>query len=494
MIYMRAQSRAILAALTYVICFSQSTCAQSLWEVTPYNVEIWVALEDHPEVAPSWATRLPLSLKKSSDTSLGAVWQTNATLAPPQYRQALLNGESPNAFLLIEANPSLAEADKLMIVSLKSGDGGIRVEARELDTATRVWSDIQAATCLSGDEIPRTAFQLLTNVFSPLAFIVRVEDAAVTAEVRAGALTLPESAVRSWKNPTVVQPGDFLLPYIRKTDRDGKVKENGVTEVKYTVLLVQSADSNGTLACEAHSGYRQAFTTRRSSRSRQLALIGRNTGRETVLHTHNRVDENIDLVGYDVFAREPGSEKSTLIGRTDWRGELVIPPADTPVRILFIKSGNRVLAKLPVVPGLQGRIEVALRDDNARLEAEGFLLGVQENLVDLVARREILSIRIRGLINKGQYDEADELLSELRQLPTRESFENLVTNRKQLLSTGDSQVQDKIDELFANTRDLFNKFLDPQRVDELQQQIRGARESGPPPAEAEITSDEATSG
>ena len=95
------------------------------------------------------------------------------------------------------------------------------------------------------------------------------------------------------------------------------------------------------------------------------------------------------------------------------------------------------------------------------------------------------------MIEKGRYDAAEPLLSELRRLPNREDFENLVTNRKQLLSTGDDQVQVKIDKLFNDTRELFTKFLDPHRVQELQEQLRTARENGPPVSDDEEVVDDA---
>jgi hypothetical protein len=447
---------------------------------------VWIAFEEHPEISATWRDSLPIELGTQCDAAFGAVWKTSVTTVPEPFRHQALSDTLPSAFELIAANhDTLSTADKLFIVKISAEDGGFKIAVRELDTATRNWSDTQSAVCFEPAGVSREAFRLMADVFLPLAQIVRVEDVAVTAEVRAGALTLPETPNQVWQNPIRVETGDFLLPFMRKTDRDGKVKESGVSEVKYTALLVEQ-EKNGTLQCVVHSGYRQAFKTRRSSRTQQLALVGRNTGRTTILHAHNRSDESAHLVGYDVFSREPGSEKSTFIGRTNWRGELVIPTGSTAVRILFVKSGNRVLAKLPVVPGLQGRIDVGLRDDDARLEAEGFLLGVQESLVDLVARREILTIRIKKMIEKGRYDDAEPLINELRRLPTREDFESLVQQRKQLLLTSDSSVQDRIDKLFTETRDLFTRFLDPRRVQQLQDELRAAKAAGPPKEDASL--------
>ena len=63
--------------------------------------------------------------------------------------------------------------------------------------------------------------ELMCEIFVPLVQIVRVKDMAATAQVRAGALSSPVGSSRAWKNPTVIEVGDVLLPFIRKKDRSG---------------------------------------------------------------------------------------------------------------------------------------------------------------------------------------------------------------------------------------------------------------------------------
>ena len=146
------------------------------------------------------------------------------------------------------------------------------------------------------------------------------------------------------------------------------------------------------------------------------------------------------------------------------------------MRVLFVRSGTQLLGKLPLVPGAEPYLQAPLRNDDQRLEAEGFLLGIQESLVDLVARREVLSMRIRQRIEGGQLDEAEQLLGELRRLDTQEDFSRRVEQRKKSLSNVSAEVQQRIDQLFADTRSLLGQYLDPKRVQQLQNQLDQARQ------------------
>jgi hypothetical protein len=248
-----------------------------------------------------------------------------------------------------------------------------------------------------------------------------------------------------------------------------------VKPIQWTLLVVKE-QTGGVLKCEWHSGYRQPFSVRRSSRVRQLATRIKPHFEATTLKLHNRRQENQPLTGYDIFSRPPGAELSEFVGRTDWRGQLAIPPDDeNPIRILFVKSGNQFLGKLPIVPGHLQFVVAPLRNDDGRLEAEGFLLGIQESLVDLVARREVLTVRIRQRIESGKLDEAEEMLKQLQGLDTQEDFRRRVEQRKRSLTVVDANVQQKIDKLFADTRTLLGKFLDPNRVRQLQSELDEAR-------------------
>jgi hypothetical protein len=256
------------------------------------------------------------------------------------------------------------------------------------------------------------------------------------------------------------------------------VGPEGVKLVDWTVLVVTEC-MGSRLTCTFYSGYRQPFSTRRSSRVQQLAYTVKPQLESSTLKLVDRRSPDNPLVGYEVYSRPPSDEQqSNLIGRTDWRGELAIArDPQQPVQLLFIRNGQQLLAKLPVVPGDQPQWVAPLRNDDLRLEAEGFLLGVQDSLVDLVARREVLAARIRRAIEAGELDQADELLRQLRRLDTQQDFARRVEQRKQMLTSVDAQVQQKIDELFAQTRSLLGKYLNQAQVDELNRSLQAARQA-----------------
>ncbi len=109
-----------------------------------------------------------------------------------------------------------------------------------------------------------------------------------------------------------------------------------------------------------------------------------------------------------MFAKKPVAEDGTesnpslRLGLTDWRGMIDIEQSDLPLRLIYVKNGAHLVARIPVVPGYQPLETVPLPSDDKRLEAEAFVKGMESTVMDLVARREILAARIRRRIAEGK--------------------------------------------------------------------------------------------
>jgi hypothetical protein len=474
--------RVLLAGLLVCGCLAASPGrAQSLWEVSPYRIEVWIALEPHPRVDPNWQQRLPDELRRLAVNRIGAVWSLEARPAPEQYLGDLLRSSPLDLEQLKEQQRQLVNQDKLMLLLVQDDPAGYRLSLREVDLSTRQWSATQSVTVAQSDLLAQQALDLMCDVFVPVVRIERVEETSIIASVRGGALVRPEQSTRRWQVPTSLQVGDVLQPILLRTDRNGQVGPDGVKPIEWTVLIVNEVNGS-VLTCDFQSGYRQPFNTRRSSRVQQLAYRVKPRHSATTLRLVNRRSPDEPLVGYQVYSRPPGDDEqlTELIGRTDWRGELTVERnPQQPVQVLFVRNGQQLLGKLPFVPGDQPLRVAPLRNDDLRLEAEGFLLGVQDSLVDLVARREVLAARIRKAIEAGEIDQADGLLRELRRLDTQDDFARRVQQRKQTLSSADAQVQQKIDELFAQTRSLLGKYLSQDQVDQLSRSLDAARQSAP---------------
>jgi hypothetical protein len=154
----------------------------------------------------------------------------------------------------------------------------------------------------------------------------------------------------------------------------------------------------------------------------------------------------------------------------------LIESSSDPIRTLYLKSGNRVAAKLPIVPGLRDVVVASLVDDRARVAAEHVLDGIKTALIDLVAQRESLTARIRRRIHAGDLDAAEKLIEEVRRLPTQGDFRRQVQQRRQTLAVTDAQLRRRIDTLFVETYKILGKYLDSGRLQQLSAALASARE------------------
>ena len=106
--------------------------------------------------------------------------------------------------------------------------------------------------------------------------------------------------------------------------------------------------------------------------------------------------------------------------------------------------------------------------------------------MDLEAQREILKARFLMRIKEGKLDEAQTLLDEIKQLPTRNFLKSqLDTQQGQQLESPVKSVQDRIDQLYAKMTEALGKYLSPAMVNELTTILNEARRN--PPAVATET-------
>ncbi|MGE3241106.1 MAG: hypothetical protein AB7I57_08565, partial [Pirellulales bacterium] len=169
-----------------------------------------------------------------------------------------------------------------------------------------------------------------------------------------------------------------------------------------------------------------------------------------------------------------GDKQLQRVGKSDALGELPIEPGQTAVRSLYLKSDGVTLARLPIVPGAEPRVTVLLPDDEMRLRAAARLAALREDIVDVVARRTIFMARVRQQIADKKFAEAKDLLTALDELPGTTQFRRDIERSAQLMRAKDPQVQRRIDKLFSDTRNALGKFLNPQPIGALHEELRQA--------------------
>jgi len=417
---------------------------------------------------------------EGDDLSVAESWQspqTEALLISRGLAQTLSEPEAkiidPPISDLI--NQTVEQYDKVMIVHIRSRDVPGQVQAVELDTLMRHLGPVVRGEFSSRPQLTDTIGRAMGQAFAP---VVRIENAGLrnaTGLLRAGGLILNEDS------PAHVGVGDVLEPMVRKNDRSGRPFVIG--PIDWALLLVD--DTKGRyLEMDYYAGRSGTLQGRKNERTFRVALKARPQYERTVLRLHLKGKPDFPLIGYELYERslDPQDKSFKFVGRTDWDGRLPIEKSDHPLRLLYVKNGGAVLARLPLSPGLYRRAVADLSGDDMRLQAEAYVRGIQNDITDLVAIRELYKARIRLRLKDGEMEKAEELMNELRRQPDNKELSNAVSAKQTefLNAIGRRNIgqRRKVDEMFTTTRELLAKHITPTLIRQLEVDFRTARENG----------------
>ena len=437
---------------------------QSVWQMMPYRMQVFVAVAPRPSLPPRLQTELCSSLAARIEAVVGVQWSATVSLAPPPLRHVLLNGVENMQVDQIQL--PLRETDKILFLAVTIDPGNATVTARDFDVHTRMLNPAVTLRVWQIGSLCDVAFDAMLAAFAPLARIDRTEKNQVVFRPKASGLPLRD------RNLHMIHGNDIFRPILRYNDREGNFRR--AVPVPWTFCTIVSI-LPGEISCQVHSGIRATLATRGRGRVESLAMRVVPHRGSTILLLRSRTEPKVPLAGYEVYSHSPGKSGATLVGRTDRQGCLLVPPAESLLRFLLIKNGAEPLAYLLIVPGLESQLTADIPNDDQRLEAEGFVTGLQEELVDLVARREILLARIRTRIEAGQIDSAEKLLDELRHLPKGSQFLESIAREQGRLTSKDPAVQTRINSLLADTRHLIDLHLDPDSIEELEREMHAAK-------------------
>ena len=466
------RSGIFLAAALITSLLPRVADAQQAWAVSPYRVRVWLALEPVPELASGWADDIPRAIARSSEATFGAAWQLTVESAPAVVAQILASDvDSMTVATLQTVQEDIMDAsDKLMIVSVSIQRGGYLVRVRELDCKTHSWSATRTRLLRQSNRLAVTCAEEVVEAFTPVGMISRSLDKVVEISMRAGLLTGGADVGR-----LIPPAGSILRGVIRKNDRLGKLTKNGLQPIPWTLLRVES-DAYGTVNCNMVSGLKNPFRSRSSRQVEKLALLVRPSFDSTTLRLQSKSEPEKGLAGYDIYYRLPDEKSTKFIDRSDWRGEIDVPRNDDePIKIMYVKNGGRLLARLPIVPGFEQYTTADIVDDSQRLEAEGFLKGIQEQMIEVRARQQVYGLRIRKQIADKNLERAEELLDELRSLQTRDDLTRKMRDRQSDLTSPNRAIQSRIDKMFRDTRTLLQKHMTIGEVDKLRVELNEAK-------------------
>lgn len=466
--------RGLLPCLVVGFCLLglwRPATAQTVWELTPYRVQVLMAFQYSPELTPALQDDFVAGLTGRIDALLAPAWETTVARAPQTVRAGMLAQIDSVSW---ESLPKEALAfDKVMLLAVLRGPAGYSVQTREFDVRTRVGNQVIQVAVGQPAKLRDAALRSLCRAFAPLARVESVERKAVGMRLRAASLP-PRDKSLVW-----VRPGSVFQPVLRRNDREGNSR--GVLPVPWTFLVVDQV-AQALLKSTLHTGLPGPLSSRSRGRIDQLAVALIPPNKATRLLLQSRTEPRQPLPGYDVFEQAADGKSLRFLGRSDRRGTLMIQPAPQTVRVLLVKHGGEMLARLPVVPGWPAELSAAIPNDDQRLAAEQAITEFQEMLVDLITRRELLLARARVALKAARFDQAETLINELHMLESRDQLEQRLNQLQSRIVSNDAAVQRKIDSLFADTRQILQKHISPDTIENLRRQVSQARAEGPRPA------------
>ena len=378
--------------------------------------------------------------------------------------------------------------DKIFVVHIDNSTSlGSELSVVEIETLMRTNSETYTRPVSNPAILPYVINYALTDAFSPLVRLDEVGRKKAQGIVRAaGLITDPNSAAH-------VPAGSLLQPLLRRNGRDGKPLQVG--RVDWAFLMVK--DIEGARAeLELIDGMAGGpLSSRPSMRVTKWGRLVKPSQDTTTLRLHAKKRPDKPLIGYELHQRSLGEDKTfSLVGRTDWNGNLVIGKDVDPVRVLYVKNGGAILAKLPLAPGLT-QVEVAdLAGDDMRLQAEAYVRGLQNQIIDLVAIRKLLDIRIRKRVKDRDVKEARAILTSLFAQQTRKSiaaalelklqeFINAINKQRNGNRSAIASQKRKVELLFKSARTNLDKNLSDLILQDLQILVTEAEAGRFPPAE-----------
>ncbi len=444
------------------------------WDFEPYHIQIIIAIDAPGGVAEQLTNELPRYVRRRVEASLVPLWSCDTRVATGL--------ERAKVFTTITATepppPDLpASKDKLLLASIRAAPRGIELTVREYDRHVQRWSTALRRDSRQESYLPEQLFSLIWRTFSPLAQLELDPRDVRRVVLKPRGTSLP----RGSGAPPLAKTGDVFLPVLRRTTRGGELeKKDGVQTVLWTYIEATELKDN-TIIGRIQSASRRPIVARRQGRLEQVAIALHTDPDSLTLRLHSRTAADKPLVGYEVFTQKPGEETLTRVGLSDTAGQISIPSGKTPIQFLLVKHGDQLFARVPVLAGAQSRIDIPLPDDDARLAAEANLAEVREDLIDVVARRNILMSRARQKIEKKDYAAAQDLLKTLDELPGRPQFNTTLETAARMLRSDDPQMQRRIDKLFETTQTLLTQFLDLRPISQLHDELREAQSKGASP-------------
>jgi hypothetical protein len=393
--------------------------AQIPWELRPYAVTLPVSFASDASLTQASRAAFVKSLEQRLIDDLGPMWDLTLTEATGE---ALTNSAHLGIVTGEEVKTRWAtpESDKVILLVVERSGRDREFTVREWDATAQQLGPIVSGSSPARQLDVISAANVIRTAFRSLVMVESVEGLNARLRVRAGELLPPD--------PQAAQlvVGDLVAPFYRQLDRKREVKR--IHFPPWMLLKVEEVNRARLTAKTFAVGRVVSSTRRLESYAIEVRPWHSQTRIKVVPRTNpgNPVaGARVDIVDRMPTGADPVPDRTIL--RTDREGTFTVAAEPTPqIRYAIVNSGQAILARVPFCPGAEREMTVEVIDDTPRLSVEGELALLEADLIELVARRQILLVRANGYAKQGKEDEAKGLIQELKAIPDTDSFQQRI--------------------------------------------------------------------
>jgi hypothetical protein len=431
------------------------------WELTPYRVHLTIKFEGTTKLSPAFEQAFREDVTARLKSAVGGAW--NLTVEPEggdHAHAAAGKAKSPD-----QKSPAKAAAaepsafrggDKVLGLKVGRTQSGFLLQASELDELTELANAPVARECANADALAREATSALLATFAPLARIEAVQGNTVRLRLKAAKLYPRDTA------QALAAPGTAFRPVLMKSDSQGNLAKGSTEVIPWTFLVptgMVGGQGSQRIACNVVTGLDGAAIPDYHPHRQRLALGASRSSAMTRLKIVTDDGQNTPQEGYEVLEESTASDgqgvTTARIGASGTDGVVEIPPGSAAVRMLVVRHGDIVLARLPLVPGLVGELTLALPPAGQRVAIAAALASLEDDLIDRLALQQVFNQRIEAATAAGDTAVADKLRGELGKLPAKDAFAARLAEQEQALAKADATAQRLLSPRVAAVKKVF---------------------------------------
>ena len=416
-------------------------------------------------------------------------------------------------------------AAKVIFLSIEARDDRFRAIAREYDADVGFLGPIEQCEAASLEVLPHAAAAATAAAFAPQARFEALPNGSLTLRPRGAQLRTREplpgwaegDVARLFLRPKPVGPAvahersaegaqgespataGEAAPTTANEPKDAPADEPaapakpGASEpsaveaqesdaspasvaIPWTAAVLSEVGSKG-LVAQVVTRLENPFDEARGLGIERLAVRAGRQGRPTSLRLVAAESAAAEYAVFDV-----GDPKQPVcLGLTDRAGRFVVPPGTSVLRRLAVSDGSRILIEFPLIADGAAELEVALSQSALSPGVEVFLLPARNALIDELARRAGPVARIEALLAAKQWDKADQILAELKKLPTGKTWAADVMLRLGKPPGADARVTARLDAFRNEAQQALDKQLGAERLSQWEKRIAEGRKPPEPP-------------